>query len=173
MGCARPLVFMQCVANPTTAVVAPHIVVAVMIAEGFTIRQLLALIDIFSSIKGLEACERFLIGVIRPKHYHEVVVNGVVGLVARSLLSVCAILPTQRGQGPPTRAQLHIIIFTQVGQLHVEMGEVDADRISLGNSNIPDSLLVIWVDIWEVGGRDPPVHFLQHNAAACSAVKHS
>lgn len=53
------------------------------------------------------------------------------------------------------------------------MREVDADRISLGDSNIPGSLLVIWVDIWEVGGRDPPIHFLQHNAAAYSTVKHS
>lgn len=53
------------------------------------------------------------------------------------------------------------------------MGEVDADRISLGYSNIPDSLLVIRVDIWEVGGRDPPIHFWQHNAAAYFTVKHS
>lgn len=46
------------------------------------------------------------------------------------------------------------------------MGEVDADRISLRDSNIPDPLLVIWVDIWEAGGRDPSIHFLQHKAAA-------
>lgn len=60
----------------------------------------------FSSIKGLKACERFLIGVVRPKHYHEAVVDGDVRLVARSLLSVCTVPSTQRSQGLPTRAQL-------------------------------------------------------------------
>lgn len=60
----------------------------------------------FSSVKGLKARERLLIGVIRSKLYHEVVVNGDVCLVAWSLLSVCTILSTQRSQGPPTRAQL-------------------------------------------------------------------
>lgn len=60
----------------------------------------------FSSVEGLKACERFLIGVIRPKRYHEIAVNGDICLVARSLLSVCTILSTQRSQGPPTRAQL-------------------------------------------------------------------
>lgn len=60
----------------------------------------------FSSIKGLKACEWFLIGVIRPKHYHEVVVNRDVGPVTRSLLSVCTVLSTQHSQGFPTRAQL-------------------------------------------------------------------
>lgn len=60
----------------------------------------------FSSVEGLKACEWFLIGVIRPKRYHEIVVNGDICLVARSLLSVCTILSTQRSQGPPTRAQL-------------------------------------------------------------------
>lgn len=97
---------MQCVANPTAAIVAPHVVVAVMIAEGFTIKQLFALINIFSSVEGLKACEWFLIGVVRSKHHHEVVVNGDVCLVARSLLSVRTILSTQRSQRPPTRAQL-------------------------------------------------------------------
>lgn len=37
---------MQYVANPTAAIVAPHIVVTEMIAEGLTIKQLFALIDI-------------------------------------------------------------------------------------------------------------------------------
>lgn len=46
LTCARPLVFVQCVADPTAAIVAPHVVVTVMVAEGFTIKQLLALIDI-------------------------------------------------------------------------------------------------------------------------------
>lgn len=46
LTCARPLVFMQHVANPTAAIVAPDIVVTVMIAEGFTIKQLFALINI-------------------------------------------------------------------------------------------------------------------------------
>lgn len=68
---------------------------------------------------------------------------------------------------------LHIIVLTQVGQLQVEVGEVDADGISLGDSNIPDSLLVIGVGIWKVRRCDPPVHFLQHDAAGYSTVKHS
>lgn len=60
----------------------------------------------FSSVKGLKARERLLIGIIRSKLYHEVVVNGDVCLVAWSFFSVCAILSTQRSQGPPPRAQL-------------------------------------------------------------------
>lgn len=53
------------------------------------------------------------------------------------------------------------------------MGEVDADSISFGDGNIPCSLLVIWVVIGEVRRCDPPIHFLQHNAAVCSTTKHS
>lgn len=53
------------------------------------------------------------------------------------------------------------------------MGEVNADRIAFGDSNIPYFLLVIWVDLWEVWGCDPPIHFLWHNAAPYSAIEHS
>lgn len=53
------------------------------------------------------------------------------------------------------------------------MGEVNADRIAFGDSNIPYFLLVIWVDLWEVWRCDPPIHFLWHNAAPYSAIEHS
>lgn len=72
-----------------------------------------------------------------------------------------------------TYTYLHIIIFTQVGQLQVEVGEVDADGISLGDGDIPDSLLVIGVGIWKVRRGDPPIHFLQHDTAGYSTVKRS
>lgn len=53
------------------------------------------------------------------------------------------------------------------------MGEVDADGISLGDGDIPDSLLVIGVGIWKVRRGDPPIHFLQHDTAGYSTVKRS
>lgn len=46
LTCTRPLVFVQRVANPAAAIVAPHVVVTVMTTEGFAIQQLFALIDI-------------------------------------------------------------------------------------------------------------------------------
>lgn len=72
---------------------------------------------------------------------------------------------------PRATTYLHIIIFTQVGQFHVKVGEVDPDGVSFGNADIPGSLLVVGVHVWEVRGRDPPIHFLQLDVAAHSMAK--
>lgn len=46
LTCTCPLVFMQYVANPAAAIVAPHVVVTVMTTEGVSIQWLFAFINI-------------------------------------------------------------------------------------------------------------------------------
>lgn len=41
------------------------------------------------------------------------------------------------------------------------MGKVEADTIARGHSNVPCPLLAIGVNVREVGGCNPSIHFLQ------------
>lgn len=55
---------------------------------------------------------------------------------------------------------LYIVVFTLVRQLYVEVSEVDADGVALRYCDIPCPLLVVGVYVWEVRGRNSPIHFL-------------
>lgn len=90
-------VLVENVAHSAGAVVATQVVVAVMVTRDFFQRRL-ALIHILHCIEGLKACEWFLIGVVRVEGDLQVRAQGVEGVVARCLLSIRTLLPTQCSQ---------------------------------------------------------------------------
>lgn len=64
---------------------------------------------------------------------------------------------------PDTTAHLHVVVFTQVGGLQVEMHEVQLDFKSLGHGDVPRHFRVAGIGIGEVWGADLPKHLRQLN----------
>lgn len=52
---------------------------------------------------------------------------------------------------------LYEVIFTLVGRLQAEMGEVEFDPVALWHCDVPDFVLVVRVRLWEARGGEAAV----------------